>query len=66
MSGLYYTARDVAELLGVSVGHAYKLVQRLNEELAKKGYIVVSGKISKKYFAERYYGGVDENESEVK
>lgn len=53
---LYYTASDVQEMLGISRGHAYKIVKRLNEELAKKGFIVIAGKIPKQYFAEHCYG----------
>ncbi|MBO5238033.1 MAG: HTH domain-containing protein [Lachnospiraceae bacterium] len=64
MNTIYFTAQEVAELLGVSRGQAYKVIKNLNEQLAKKGYIVVSGKVSKKYFAEKYYGGVVE-EKEV-
>ena len=67
MNAIYFTAMEVASMLGVSRGQAYKLVKGMNEELAKKGYIVVSGKVPKKYFNERYYGGVsDIVESEVK
>lgn len=62
---MYYTAQEVAEMLGVSRGQSYKIVKQLNGELKEKGYIVVSGKIPKKYFAERYYGGVGNLESEV-
>lgn len=53
---LYYTADEVQEILGVSRAKAYKVVKMLNEELKKQGYIVVAGRISKKYFAEKYYG----------
>ncbi len=53
---LYYTANEVMEMLGISRGHAYKIVKRLNEELASKGFIVVAGKVPKKYFAEHFYG----------
>ena len=49
---LYYTANEVMEMLGISRGHAYKIVKRLNEELSSKGFIVVAGKVPKKYFAE--------------
>lgn len=65
MSKVYYTAEDIAEMLGVSKGHAYKVIQSLNDELKKKHYLVIAGKVPKKYFAERYYGGVEEA-SEVK
>ncbi len=53
---LYYTANDVMEMLGISTGHAYKIVKQLNVELADKGFIVIAGRVPKKYFAEHYYG----------
>ena len=53
---LFFTANDVMEMLGISRGHAYKIVKQLNAELASRGYIVVAGKVPKKYFAEHYYG----------
>ncbi len=59
MERLYFTAQEVAAMLGCSKGQAYKVIKRLNAELEKKGYIFRSGKISKKYFSEHYYGGVD-------
>lgn len=55
---LYYTANEVMEMLGISRGHAYKIVKQLNEELAGKGFIVVAGRVPKKYFAEHFYGMV--------
>lgn len=67
MNAIYFTAQEVAVMLGVSRGQAYKLVKGMNEELAKQGYIVISGKVPKKYFSDHYYGGVDgAAESEVK
>lgn len=53
---IYLTALEVAKILGVSRGHAYKLIQKLNKELADKGYLVVAGKVPVRYFEERYYG----------
>ena len=53
---LYFTADEISQMLGISRGHAYKIVKKLNNELAEKGFIVISGKIPKKYFAEHYYG----------
>ena len=55
-SKVYYTAMEVANLLGVSRAKGYKIVRELNEELTKKGYIVIAGKIPKKFFEEQYYG----------
>lgn len=53
-------ASEVAEELGVSVPYAYKIVRQLNEELEKKGFLTVSGKVSRKYFHERFYGKDDD------
>ena len=47
---LYYTASEVQEMLGVSRGKAYQVVRDLNEELETKGFIVIAGKIPKKFF----------------
>ncbi len=55
-TNLYYTAKDVQEMMGVSRGKAYKIIRMLNEELEQKGFIVIAGKIPKKFFNERCYG----------
>lgn len=48
-------AKDVQEILKVSETTAYRVIKKLNNELEGKGYIVISGKISKKYFEEKVY-----------
>lgn len=53
---LFVTAENVAKDLGVSKPFAYKLVRKMNEELNKKGYITVAGRVSRKYYEERFYG----------
>lgn len=53
---IYYTAKDVAAILGVSQGHSYKLIHKMNEELSEKGYLFVAGKVPVQYFKERFYG----------
>ena len=50
------TAQDVVDMLGVSKGHAYKIIRQLNKELEDNGYIVVSGKILKAYWDKKFYG----------
>lgn len=55
-NGLYYTASEVKEMLGISRGHAYKIVKKLNDELERQGFIVVAGRVPKKFFAEHFYG----------
>lgn len=56
MQASYYTAKEVQEMLGVSKSKAYKIIRELNEELKRSGYIVMPGKISRKYLQERCYG----------
>ncbi len=54
----FMRADDVARELGVSKSYAYKLIQRLNAELRKQGYITISGRVSRSYFEEKLcYGG---------
>lgn len=53
---LFLTAEEVAEMLQCSKPHAYKIIRILNEELGAKGYMVVTGKVSTKYFKEKFYG----------
>lgn len=43
---LYYTAGDLSDLLGISLGHSYKLIRKLNEELTENGYMTISGKVT--------------------
>lgn len=51
----FLDAAEVAEAMDVSRSTAYRLIKKLNDELSKRGYITVAGKVSKKYFAERIY-----------
>ena len=62
MSDSFMRVDDVVKELGVSKPYAYKLVQRLNEELRRKNYITISGRISRRYFHERIYGLCAEKE----
>jgi hypothetical protein len=52
---LFIKADEIAQELGVSKPYAYKLVRRLNEELSKKGYITIEGRVSRAYFQEKLY-----------
>lgn len=54
-SKLFYTADDVAELLTISRPTAYRIIRKLNDELAEKGFIIISGRVPKKYFDEKFY-----------
>ena len=53
----FLTANDVAEYMAISVPMAYKIIRRLNNELVSQGYIVVAGRVSRRYFEQKIYGG---------
>lgn len=55
-SKIYFTADELSKILGISVGHAYKLIRQLNKKLEKEGYLVIAGKIPKRYLEKRWYG----------
>ena len=50
--------------MDVSLSTAYRIIKRLNNELDHKGYITIAGKVSRKYFLERLYGGEERTVSE--
>ncbi len=43
-------------MLGISRAKAYKILQQMNADLEKKGYLIVRGKIPVAYFREKWYG----------
>lgn len=51
----FYTADDVAYILGVSMSTAYREIKKLNDELKTRGYITIAGKVPIKFFEERLY-----------
>ena len=50
------TANEVMDEPGVSRAFAYRLMQKTNRELEEKGFTVINGKVSRKYFEEQFYG----------
>ena len=59
MNEKFLEVGDVMQILEISRSAAYKLMRQINSELEKKGYIVIRGKVSRKYFEERIYGMSD-------
>lgn len=45
----FMRVEEVAQELGVSKSYAYKIVQKLNEELKSKGFLTISGRVNKQY-----------------
>lgn len=46
----FMRVEEVAQELGVSKPYAYKIVQKLNQELKEKGYQTILGRVNRKYF----------------
>lgn len=53
---IYLTAKDLSELLEVSLSKAYSIIREMNTTLAEKGYLVIPGKVPTVYFKEQWYG----------
>ncbi|MGN0466823.1 MAG: DNA-binding protein [Lachnospiraceae bacterium] len=53
---IFVSAQEVADMLGISKSKAYRIVRELNEELEAKGFITVAGRVSRKFFEEKFYG----------
>ena len=50
---------EVAEELSISKPFAYKIMREMNSELKARGYLTIQGKVNRKYFLEKIYGGTD-------
>ena len=53
---LFIKADVVSEVLGISRAEAYRIIKKLNGELAAKGYIVINGRVNRRYLEEQIYG----------
>ena len=62
---IYITAAELAKVMGVSNGHAYKLIREMNSELKKQGYLTIAGKLPRAYLEKCLYGFSSER-SDVK
>ena len=63
MERRFMRAEEVAQELGVSVSHAYKIMRQLNQELKEKGFVTIAGRINRDYFYERIYRREEEEEN---
>jgi hypothetical protein len=53
---MFVRANDIAQDLDVSVPYAYKLIRELNAELKARGFMTVSGRVSRQFYEEKFYG----------
>lgn len=61
---LFVTAAEVANDFEISRTKAYNMIRQMNEELEQKGYLTVAGRVSRKYYLERIYGGEEAKHQE--
>ena len=53
---IFVTCDELAEQLGVSKSTSYRIIRNLNRELAKEGWIVIPGRVSREFLKKRYFG----------
>lgn len=53
-------AQQVSEYLGVSVSYAYKIIDRLNRELEKAGFLTIHGKVDSLYLLRRFFPSAEQ------
>lgn len=53
MEKLFLTSNEVADLLNISQQQAYKIIRDMNKQLAEHGFLILRGRINKKYFMEQ-------------
>ena len=50
---MYLSVEDIAELFGLSVSFAYRVVERMNADLASKNYYVILGRVPTRYVEDK-------------
>ena len=55
MERMFMRVDEVMGALGVSESYAYKLIRKLNKELAITGCVTIPGRIARKFFYEHSY-----------
>ena len=58
----FMRVEEVAQELGISKSHAYKVINKLNAELREKGYLTISGRVNRNFFMEKFCYGKTEKE----
>ena len=53
---MYLSVEDVEEVFDISVSFAYRVVERMNADLASKNYYVILGRVPTRYVEDKIYG----------
>ena len=62
MKNKFIRVKEVAEELQVSVPYAYKIIKMLNDVLKAQGFMTISGRVSREYFYQRFFGRNEKEE----
>ena len=54
-------AKQVAEILDISVSSAYKVISQLNKELKHDGFLIIPGKVDSLYLTKRFFASSEPN-----
>ena len=55
-NSVYIRVDEVCQLLDISEPTAYRMMNKLNKELADKGYITIAGRTNRAYFMQKVCG----------
>lgn len=55
MDRQFIGVKKMQEILGVSESKGYSVIKELNTELKSQGFLVVPGKVSRRFFFEKCY-----------
>jgi len=53
---LFIKVDEMVKELQISRPYAYKLMREMNNELKEKGYTTISGRVSRQFYEEKFYG----------
>ena len=48
------SVKEIVKILKCSKSKSYQVIAKLNKELSNLGYVTIKGKVSRKYFLERF------------
>jgi len=66
LTGRMINAKQVAEVLNISVSFAYKVIDQLNKELKKDGFLTIHGKVDSLYLTKRFFAsGEQDKDAEI-
>ena len=52
---VFMDMQEVKEVMGLSERGAYRLIQKLNEDMQAAGFLAVRGRVNRRYFEDRLY-----------